>query len=66
MHRGQLVKYNHATHDVSLWTASSTITINEYSNKVGRIFEIYSKDDIRVEKDVTEADDIVIVEVGQG
>ena len=67
LHRGQLVKYNIATHDVSLWSGTTGgVTPNEYAGKVGRIFEIYSKDDITVEKDVTEADDMVIVEVGQG
>ena len=67
MHRGQLVKYNIASHDVSLWSGTTGgVTPNEYAIKIGRIFEIYSKDDITVEKDYTVEDDIVIVEVGQG
>ena len=45
---------------------AAPITVNEYAGRIGRIFKIYSRDDITVEKDVTAIGDIVIVDVLRG
>ena len=66
LHAGDLLKYDTTNHNVELWTGSSQITTNEYAGRIGRIFKIYSRDDITVEKDVTAIGDIVIVDVLRG
>ena len=67
MHAGQLVKYDTTNHNVELWTGTTGgVTPNELNSIVGRIYKIYSKTDIEVEKDVTLAGDLVIIEQGDG
>ena len=65
MHAGQVVQYNIATHKVEVWTGTAGgITPNELHIICGRIYRIYSKENIEVEKELTAADDYVIVDLG--
>ena len=66
MHGGQLTSYVVASGNVQAFVTAgaNAITKNEYANIVGRIFEIKSKENIEVIKDVTAAGDLVILEFG--
>ena len=63
---GSLLEYTTGTtHVLKAWTLTSNTTSADILAKVGRAFEIYTQSDIAVEKYVTVADDVVIVELGQ-
>ncbi len=65
MHAGMKVKYDITNHKAEAWTGSSGgVTPNELNNCIGTILEIYSKTDITKRKDITAADDIVIIDLG--
>lgn len=65
MHPGDRVSYDVATHDVNL-APLSTVNANNLNTVIGRIYKIFTKTDITVEKKVTAVGDIVIVEFGDG
>ena len=65
MHSGQKISYNITTHKVEVFTGTEGgITPNEFNLCIGRIFEIKDRDIIETEKDITEADDVIIAELG--
>ena len=65
---GHLVEYTAGTTNIlkKLALTSAGVTVADYLAKVGRIFEIYTQTDIATPKQKTVANDLVVVELGQG
>ena len=62
--RNSLVEYTGTTNILKKWTVTASATSADLYAKVGRLFGVYVNDEV-TEKRVTEANDLVIVELGQ-
>ena len=68
LHAGQKVQWNGtknagATDDVSAWSVSTSPTRGELASYIGRIVEIYTLDNSGARKNLTSANDLVVVEL---